>query len=127
MIPVLRGRTAAYARHHARATAEERPVFLSGIALFELWHGVRRSAQPDRNRAVLERYLAGPIGRLPFDDDDAAEAGRLRSLLERAGTPIGPYDLLIAAQASRRSWTVVTGNLGEFRRVPGLEVEDWNS
>jgi tRNA(fMet)-specific endonuclease VapC len=124
---MLRGRDVAYRRHHARAVADARPVLLSGVALFELWHGVHKSAEFDRNRLVLVRYLAGSVRPVAFDEDDAAEAGRLRALLERAGTPIGPYDLLIAAQASRRSWTLATGNVREFARVPGLAVEDWTA
>ena len=74
---------------------------------------------------MLEQYLAGPVQSLPFDEDDATEAARLRALLAQAGAPIGLYDLLIAAQASRRAWTVATGNVREFSRVPGLAVEDW--
>jgi tRNA(fMet)-specific endonuclease VapC len=100
-------------------------VLLPSIVLHELWHGAERSEQRDWNRTVLEKYLAGPVATLPFDEDDAVEAGRLRALLARAGTPIGPYDLLIAAQASRRAWALATGNVREFRRVPGLAVEDW--
>jgi tRNA(fMet)-specific endonuclease VapC len=60
------------------------------VALFELWYGVHGSARSDRNRLLLVHYLSGPIRPLPLDDDDSAEAGRLRALLERAGTPIGP-------------------------------------
>ena len=76
---------------------------------------------------MLEQYLAGSVATLSFDDSDAAEAGRLLRLLARAGTPIDPYDLLIAVQESRRAWTPATGNLREFRRVPGLAVEDWTA
>jgi tRNA(fMet)-specific endonuclease VapC len=127
VIPVLRGRTEAYERHHARAVAEGRPVLLPSIVLHELWRGVERSSRPEHNRRLLERYLAGPVGTLAFDDDDAAEAGRVRSQLERAGTPIGPYDVLIAAQARRRSCTLATANVRAFGRVSGLMVEDWSA
>jgi tRNA(fMet)-specific endonuclease VapC len=123
----LRGKAEAYERHHARAASQQRPVLLSGVALFELWYGVHKSARSERNRLFLAHYLSGPVRPFAFDEDDAAEAGRLRALLERAGTPIGSYDLLIAAQASRRSWTVATGNVREFARVPGLAVEDWTA
>ena len=62
---------------------------------------------------------------MTFDAEDAHEAGDIRALLERAGTPIGPYDILIAAQARRRGATLVTANTREFARVPGLKTEDW--
>ena len=62
---------------------------------------------------------------LPFDAEDAAHAGDIRAHLERKGTPIGPYDYLIAAQARRRGATLVTANRREFERVPGLMVADW--
>ena len=62
-------------------------------------------------------------GRLSLED--AEEAGNIRAALERAGKPIGPYDVLIAAQARRRGATLVTANEREFARVPGLKTEDW--
>ncbi|HTS10805.1 MAG TPA: PIN domain-containing protein [Candidatus Limnocylindrales bacterium] len=68
---------------------------------------------------------AGPVSILPFEDDDAPTAGRLRADLERAGTPIGAYDLLIAAQARNRRLTLITANVKEFRRVKDLSWEDW--
>jgi tRNA(fMet)-specific endonuclease VapC len=60
-----------------------------------------------------------------FDDEDAKAAGRVRAALERSGNSIGPYDLLIAGQALARGLTVVTANVSEFGRVPGLELVDW--
>jgi tRNA(fMet)-specific endonuclease VapC len=62
---------------------------------------------------------------LPFDSEDAVEASDIRAALESKGTPIGPYDLLIAAQARRRGATLVTLNRREFAHVPGLSVTDW--
>lgn len=61
----------------------------------------------------------------PFESEDAEEAGDIRAVLERAGTPIGPYDVLIAAQARRRAALLVTANEREFARVPGLRTENW--
>jgi len=61
----------------------------------------------------------------PFEPDDAEEAGDIRADIERAGAPIGPYDVLIAAQARRRGALLVTANTREFTRVPGLRTEDW--
>jgi tRNA(fMet)-specific endonuclease VapC len=61
----------------------------------------------------------------PFEPEDAEEAGDIRAALERSGTPIGPYDTLIAAQARRRGALLVTANRREFARVPGLRSEDW--
>ena len=62
---------------------------------------------------------------LPFEPEDAAHAGDIRAELEKAGTPIGHYDYLIAAQARRRGATLVTANVREFARVPGLLLADW--
>ena len=64
---------------------------------------------------------------LDFDAEDAEEAGDIRATLQRAGTPIGPYDILIAAQARRRDALLVTANTREFARVPGLQIEDWTT
>ncbi|MGE0719526.1 MAG: type II toxin-antitoxin system VapC family toxin [Alphaproteobacteria bacterium] len=104
-----------------------RSLSLSSIALFELAYGAAKSARPQENSARLAIFLQLPITVLPFETEDADEAGEIRATLERAGTMIGPYDLLIAAQARRRKALLVTANTTEFGRVPGLAVEDWST
>ena len=99
-------------------------VGLSAITLAELEYGASKSAHRDRNRLMLIGF-ASPFRILPFDSADAEMFGILRTYLERAGTPIGPYDLQIAAQAVIRNYVLVTNNVGEFRRIPGLKVENW--
>jgi tRNA(fMet)-specific endonuclease VapC len=64
---------------------------------------------------------------LEFDQEDARQAGEIRAALAAAGTPIGPYDVLIAGQARARSLVLVTHNTGEFSRVSGLNIEDWQT
>lgn len=100
-------------------------VRVSSIVLFELRYGIAKSARREQNTAKLAQFMAGLIEALDFDSEDANEAGEVRAGLERAGTPIGFYDLLIAAQARRRNALPVTANTREFARVPGLNVEDW--
>ena len=95
------------------------------IVLFEMRYGIAKSARPQENAAILAAFLALDVTPWPFEPEDAEEAGDIRAELERAGTPIGPYDVLIAAQARRRSALLVTANMGEFTRVPGLRIEDW--
>jgi len=101
------------------------PVIISSIVLYELRYGIAKSQQRQRNTETLADFLIGPIQVLSFDAEDAEEAGDIRAMLERAGTPIGPYDILIAAQARRRGALLVTANGREFARVPGLRFEDW--
>jgi tRNA(fMet)-specific endonuclease VapC len=79
----------------------------------------------DWNAAILTAFLALNVTPWPFEPEDAQEAAEIRAELERAGTPIGPYDVLIAAQARWRHAVLVTANTGEFARVPGLQTEDW--
>ena len=98
---------------------------MSSIVLFELWYGAAKSARPERNAQRIADFLAGPIEVLPFESGDAEEAGDIRAVLERVGTPIGPYDVLVAAQARRRDALLVTANAREFVRVPRLKFEDW--
>jgi tRNA(fMet)-specific endonuclease VapC len=93
--------------------------------LFELRYGAAKSARPERNAQRIIDFLSGPIEVLPFAPADAEEAGDIRAALERAGTPIGPYDILVAAQARRRDALLVTANEREFARVPRLKLEDW--
>jgi tRNA(fMet)-specific endonuclease VapC len=99
---------------------------VSSVALFELWYGVARSQQRDKNAQRLRLFLSADLVPIPFEERDAPVAGDLRQTLEAAGTPIGPYDLLIAAQAIRSGATLVTANVAEFARVPGLSWEDWS-
>ena len=101
-------------------------VVLPTIVLFELEYGVAKSGRRrTENAERLAAFLRAPITVLPFDADDAREAGDIRAGLAKAGRPIGPYDILIAAQARRRGATLVTANEREFARVPGLKTEDW--
>jgi tRNA(fMet)-specific endonuclease VapC len=78
-----------------------------------------------RRDSFERQTLSGPIEVLPFEPADADEAGDIRATLERAGTPIGPYDVLVAAQARRHDALLVTANTREFARVPRLKLEDW--
>jgi tRNA(fMet)-specific endonuclease VapC len=97
---------------------------LSAIVLGELEFGAEKSAYAERNRSRLAE-LTRRLPLLALDAETAACYGRIRSRLERLGTPIGANDLWIAAQAQRHGATVVTDNLREFERVPGLGVENW--
>ena len=107
------------------AIASGATLGIAAIVLFELRYGAAKSAQPERNMQRIADFLAGPIEVLPFETADAEEAGDIRAALERAGTPIGPYDILVAAQARRRDALLVTANAREFARVPRLKFEDW--
>jgi tRNA(fMet)-specific endonuclease VapC len=98
---------------------------VSSIAVFELWYGVGKSTKQEFNRKRLEKFLAGPVLVLPFEDADARIAGSVRAALEAVGKPIGAYDLLMAAQALRHQLTLVTANVSEFSRVKGLAWQDW--
>jgi tRNA(fMet)-specific endonuclease VapC len=95
---------------------------LSAIVAHELFFG---SFASSRRAFNLEAVDALRFAVVPFDATDARRSGELRALLRSAGTPIGSYDVLIAGQALARNLTLVTNNLREFRRVPGLAVEDW--
>jgi tRNA(fMet)-specific endonuclease VapC len=100
-------------------------IFVSSIALFELWYGVAKSARQDFNRRRLEVFLSGPVRVLGFDEEDSQSSGSVRAVLETSGKPIGAYDLLMAGQALRHQLTLVTSNVSEFSRVKGLTWENW--
>jgi tRNA(fMet)-specific endonuclease VapC len=99
-------------------------VALCSVVKAELLYGAARSQQPDKNRSQLQRFFAG-FPSLSFDDQGAAAYGFPRASLQTSGTPIGPNDPMIAAIALTSELILVTHNTGEFRRVPGLPVEDW--
>lgn len=108
------------------ALAADAPLALSMIVYHELMYGAAASAQRKANETKIALFLSfGRISLLPFEPGDAHEAADVRADLKRAGTPIGPYDVLIAAQARRAGATLITANTGEFGRVRGLMVIDW--
>ena len=97
---------------------------ISAITSFELFAGAARARDPRREAEKVHK-LVDVVEELPFDPDAARRAGALRSELEEAGTPIGPYDLLIAAHALALELALVTANTAEFGRVAGLHIENW--
>jgi tRNA(fMet)-specific endonuclease VapC len=108
-----------------RALAGDAELFVSAVAAFELWYGVAKSARQETNAQRVQTFFAGPVSLLPFEEEDARSAGRIRAALEAAGKSIGAYDLLIAGQALQRNLTLVTANVREFKRIEGLVWEDW--
>jgi tRNA(fMet)-specific endonuclease VapC len=94
----------------------------STIVIFELYFGAFNSSRVADN---IDRLANLKMPVLEFGEADARTAGEIRVALKKAGTPIGPYDLLIAAQAKARGLVMVTNNVTEFSRVGGLMVEDW--
>jgi tRNA(fMet)-specific endonuclease VapC len=99
-------------------------VGISSITLSELEYGVAKSSKPGQNALALTEFLAALVV-FPYEDLAARQYGEIRAFLERKGTPIGPLDMLIAAHALALKCILVTNNETEFRRVPGLEVENW--
>ncbi|HLI10933.1 MAG TPA: type II toxin-antitoxin system VapC family toxin [Alphaproteobacteria bacterium] len=108
----------------ARRARRERPsdVAISSIVAHELFYGAFKSRRAAQNTALVD---ALQFTVLEFDKEDARRAGEIRAYLAAKGTPIGPYDVLIAGQALARDMALVTRNTREFRRVPGLRVENW--
>lgn len=102
----------------------KKKVYVSSITLAELQYGVYNSQNIEKNRISLTEFIA-PFSLLSFDDDDAEEFGKIRSYLKQNGIIIGPYDMLIAAQAIAKGLILVTNNTGEFSRIKNLEIEDW--
>jgi tRNA(fMet)-specific endonuclease VapC len=97
---------------------------VSQITVAELRFGAEKSSAPKQNHQALEEFLL-PLQVLDFDGPAATTYGIVRRKLEADGTPIGPLDNLIAAHAISQDLTLVTQNVKEFKRVPGLKVEDW--
>ncbi len=114
---------------HVRDRMQRTPpalVAVCAIVKAELYAGAAKSQNPARTRAAQDRFLS-LFASFPFDDAAADVYGHLRARLERAGSPIGPYDLQIAAIALLHGCTLVTHNTREFARVPGLLLEDWEA
>lgn len=99
-------------------------IGISVITLSELEYGASKSRHPMKNRAALEQFVA-PLEVVDFDRQATVVYGRIRAALERHGLPIGAMDLLIAAHALSLDTNLITNNVREFSRVPGLRVENW--
>jgi tRNA(fMet)-specific endonuclease VapC len=128
VIAVLKNQPASVRRRLRRAWSESNVVIaVPSVVLYELWYGVARSERRRENAERLRVFLSADIRVLAFAEEDAVAAGDVRASLESMGTPIGPYDLLIAAQALRTGATLVTANVSEFARVDGLSWQDWTS
>jgi tRNA(fMet)-specific endonuclease VapC len=97
---------------------------ISAIMLSELFHGAEKSAKVAQNLGVVEEF-ASLLEVLPYTAKASQHYGAIRSTLEKAGRPIGVNDLHFAAHARSEGLTLVTNNLGEFDRVPGLLTDNW--
>jgi len=125
VVALLRDKPTRVRERYRQAEASGDYLALSSVVLFELWYGVAKSSHVPDNTERLRILLSGDLGLLDFDDEDARTAGQARAAVEKNGTPIGAYDLLIAGQALRRGLTVVTANTSEFARITGLSWQDW--
>lgn len=108
---------------HVRRVGQSSLILCAPVEA-ELWYGVAKSAQQERNRARLLTLLEW-LPNLAFAGLATQKFGEIRALLSSQGTPIGPYDLQIAAIAIAHDLTLVTHNTREFARVPNLKLEDW--
>jgi tRNA(fMet)-specific endonuclease VapC len=127
VIRIVNGRSSSLRLRLEEQMRAGTPIALPVIALFEMRYGFAKSDRRDINERLLERFLGLGVDVLPFETEDAAHAGDIRAHLEVRGTPIGPYDILIAAQARCRDAALVTLNQHEFDRVPGLIVANWTA
>ncbi|WP_184744315.1 type II toxin-antitoxin system tRNA(fMet)-specific endonuclease VapC [Spirochaeta isovalerica] len=112
---------------HLQAKVEEKPISslaLSSVTLAELEYGISKSKYPEKNKDLLYGFIS-PFDIVSFSELDAENFGYIRAILERSGTPIGPYDLQIAAQCLTRNLCLITNNVKEFERVPNLKIENW--
>jgi tRNA(fMet)-specific endonuclease VapC len=127
VIGIVNGRNSSLRHRLGEQTRAGMPVGLPVVALFEMRYGFAKSDRRDQSEHLLEKFLSLGVDILPFETEDARHAGDIRAYLEIRGTPIGPYDCLIAAQARCRGATLVTANDREFERVPGLIVVNWTT
>jgi tRNA(fMet)-specific endonuclease VapC len=109
----------------AKRLRRENPsdIAISVVVVHELFYGAFKSRRVERNVALVDSLQ---FAVLEFDKEDARQAGEIRAFLLSKGTPIGPYDVLIAGQAIARDMILITHNAAEFRRVPKLQLQDWH-
>ena len=124
LIDLLNGRRPQVRNRYEQAQRSKAVLAVSTLVAQEVLYGAEISGRREVQRGNAED-LIGTLRICDFDLDDARACSLLRAQLKREGSPIGALDGLIAAQALRREWTVVTGNRREFERVAGLAVIDW--
>ena len=121
-VDLIRRRDARILRKMQRLRPDD--LCVSSVTLSELEYGAAKSADPGKNRLALAKFMT-PLSVVPYDDAVAPVYGQVRADLERAGTPIGPLDTMIAAHALSLGLIVVTDNEREFCRVSGLRIQNW--
>ena len=123
-IGYLNRRNPSIYQHLLAVSADD--VCICDVVKFELYYGAYKSSRTAENLENLSNFF-GDLVSLPFDGQAAEICGQLRATLQAAGTPIGAYDLQIAAIALARNLILVTHNTREFQRIPQLQLEDWES
>jgi tRNA(fMet)-specific endonuclease VapC len=124
-IDLIRGRKALIRQRRDRAILAGEILVTSLIVYHELRFGVTLSRDPVGEALNVAEVLDGVIIE-PLNEDDVTAAAAVRAKLRPHGSPVGPYDVLIAGQALARGWTLVTSNVREFSRVGGLDLQDWS-
>ena len=99
-------------------------IGIPAVVLYELEYGIAKSSSPKKRTKQLEA-LCALIEVLTFGNEEAKTSATIRAALEKKGTPIGPYDVMIAGTALSKQGVLVTSNTKEFRRVPKLQIVDW--
>jgi tRNA(fMet)-specific endonuclease VapC len=122
IITLLNGKDSLLTQHARQYKPAD--ICISSIVIHELFYGAFKSKRVEHNVSVVDSLQ---FEVLEFDKEDAKTAGEIRASLALQGTPIGPYDILIAGQAKARNMILVTHNTSEFNRVSGLLVEDWEN
>jgi tRNA(fMet)-specific endonuclease VapC len=123
-IAAVNGRPTQVRHRLGEMARSQAALYVSAVSVFEIDFGLRKSNREAQTREQYDQLLS-KLNKLPFDEDDGIAAGAIRATLEQRGQPIGAYDYLIAAQALRRDWTLVTANEREFLRIKNLMVENW--
>ncbi len=127
VIAIFKDRPPQVRRRLRRETDRGRDVAISSIVLSELWYGASKSGRWADNVKRIRDFLSSDVAVIAFNEDASQTAGEIRAALKKTGNLIGAYDVLIAAQAVRMGATLVTANVREFSRVPGLKWEDWSA
>ena len=123
-IRILKGAPAGMLKKMNAITADQ--VAIPSIVRFELFYGAYKSNKQKETLRLLNEFLK-PFISVDFDEKAAMECGNIRAELDNKGTPIGPYDLMIAAIALSGGYTLVTHNIKEFSRIENLKIVDWES